>query len=83
MFVNINDKEIKCVDLDCASYVCAQCESENVDISINENYIVKSVRPLHLNIDAVNKFSVNVGSKVIIEFENRLPLFVFTYEKKS
>ena len=83
MFVNINDKKVKCVDLDCASYVCAQCESENVDISINEKYIVKSVRPLHLNIDAVNKFSVNVGSKVIIEFENRLPLFVFTYEKKS
>ncbi|MBQ2675787.1 MAG: hypothetical protein IJF54_00095 [Clostridia bacterium] len=82
MKISVCGKTVETYSLPCVEYLVYESDSDVINISICDEFEVKSIRPLKLNLSAANDFSVNTGSKVIIEFENHNPLFIFTYKKQ-
>lgn len=83
MKIYLNNEEFIAYDTPCAYVVVFETEQDKVNISIDEEYRVVSVRPLELKISACNNFCISTGKKAIVEFDNAKPLFVFTYKKEK
>ncbi len=81
MQINLNGQKFNSYETSPAHIVVFESDEAKVDIELGG--VVKSVRPLGLNISPCNKFTVDTGSKVIVEFEDEKPLFLFTYLKEN
>lgn len=79
--INLNGQNIKTYETECASVVVYESEESRVQVKLGGS--VKSVRPLGLGISPCSEFTVDAGSKVIVEFEDKKPLFLFTYLKEE
>lgn len=83
MNVFLNEACVSAYNTPCANIVIFEAEQDNTHIFIDKEYKISSVRPLGLKIPVCNDFFFETGKKVIIEFENEKPLFIFTYKKES
>lgn len=83
MQIKLNNSTVSVYETPCAFVAIYECAEEQVCVELDAQYVVKSIRPLGLDLSACNAFSVAVGKKVIVEFENEKPLFLFTYAQEQ